>query len=269
MIEKHLVDGIEVYCFKPAIANAKPPLLFVHGAYTGAWSWLDYYMPWFEEQGYRCFALSLRGHGGSERKSMVQWHTISDYVDDVISVLDWMTETPVLIGHSLGGFVVQKVLERRYAKGAVLMCSAPPQGLMAGQFHLMFKKPATLIDLNQLLESGQPTPHVLRDALFAEPIGEIEVNRYLMRLQPESQRAIWEVSIFHEAGLAKLERPPMLILGAEKDAIISPFLIQSTAQTYGLPHRIFRGMGHALTHEKSWQRVTSAIHDWLKQEVQP
>lgn len=268
MIEKHIVDGLEVFSAKPANPGTKPPLLFVHGAYAGAWTWADNFLPWFAEQGYRCFALSVRGHGGSYRNQFVQWHTIPDYVDDVLSIVDWMAEEPVLIGHSMGGFVVQKALERRTAKGAVLMCSAPPQGMMAGQFHLMFSRPSTLLDLNQLLESGQDVaPNALREALFAEPIDDVELTRYMLRMQPESHRAIWEVSIFHEAGLARLQRPPMLVLGAEKDNVVPPFLVQSTAQTYGLPHRIFRGMGHALTHEKSWQRVAKAIRDWLEKEV--
>lgn len=268
MIEKHLVNGLEVFSAKPdQNATQKPPLLFIHGAYVGAWTWVDHYLPWFAEQGYRCFALSLSGHGGSQRRNYIHLQTVSDYVDDVLSVMDWLGEMPVVIGHSLGGFVAQKALERRYAAGLVLMCSAPPQGMMAGQFHLLMTQPSALLDLNQMLESGQQSQHVLRDALFAEPADEIDVNRYLLRMQPESQRAIWDVSIFHEAGLAKLDRPPMLILGAEKDTIVPPFLVQATAKTYGQHAKIFRGMGHALTHEKSWVRVTSAIRDWLEKDV--
>jgi len=267
MIEKHLVDGLEVYDAKPEQPRSQTPLLFIHGAHAGAWTWVDHYLPWFAAQGYRSYALSLRGHGGSHEHELLHWQSIADYIDDVLHITDWLEETPVLIGHSLGGFVVQKALERRYAKGAVLMCSAPPQGMLASQFHLLFNHPSGLVDLNQIVEAGKKDPHLLRDMLFAEPIDDADLNRYLLRLQPESHRAIWDISIFHQAGLASLQRPPMLILGAEKDNVVSPFLVQSTAHTYGLPCKIFRGMGHALTHEKSWQRVAETIRTWLETEV--
>lgn len=267
MIEKHLVEGLEVFSAKPAKPRGRPPLLFVHGAYVGAWTWVDHFLPWFAKQGYPSFAVSLRGHGGSHQRETIHWHSIADYVDDVFHTIDWLEEPPVLIGHSLGGFVVQRTLERRFAKGAVLMCSGPPQGMLAGQFHLLFSQPAALLDLNQFFENGYKNPNAMRDTLFAEPIEEVEFNRYLLRMQPESHRAILEIAMFHQAGLATLERPPILILGAERDNVVPPFLVQSTAHTYDLPCKIFRGMGHALTHEKSWERVATAIKNWLEAEV--
>jgi non-heme chloroperoxidase len=66
------------------------------------------------EAGYPCYALSARPwrqHGGEQ----INWHSIGDYVDDVKTVVDWLDEPPVLIGHSMGGFIVQKYLEHRPA----------------------------------------------------------------------------------------------------------------------------------------------------------
>jgi pimeloyl-ACP methyl ester carboxylesterase len=41
------------------------PILFVHGILSAAWIWDVNFLPWFAEQGYQAYALSLRGHGGS------------------------------------------------------------------------------------------------------------------------------------------------------------------------------------------------------------
>ena len=82
-----------------------------------------------------------RGHGGSDGRDHIDWHTINDFVDDLVKVVSQIDEPPVLIGHSMGGFVVQKYLEHHQAAGVVLLCSVPPQGLVASQFHLMFQKP--------------------------------------------------------------------------------------------------------------------------------
>lgn len=45
----------------------RPPLVFVHGSYHGAWCWRENFMPYFAAAGYDTYAISLRGQGGSER----------------------------------------------------------------------------------------------------------------------------------------------------------------------------------------------------------
>jgi pimeloyl-ACP methyl ester carboxylesterase len=57
-------------------------------------------------------ALNLRGHGDSPVSKPLNKCTMADYVDDVRWVADTLPTTPVLIGHSMGGFIVQKYLER-------------------------------------------------------------------------------------------------------------------------------------------------------------
>ena len=55
--------------------------------------------------------------------------SIADFVDDVASVANSLPEAPVVIGHSMGGFVVQKYLESHDAPAAVLVASVPPSGI--------------------------------------------------------------------------------------------------------------------------------------------
>jgi pimeloyl-ACP methyl ester carboxylesterase len=48
---------------------------------------------------------------------------------------------PVLIGHSMGGMVIQKYLELHQIPAAVLMASAPPKGLLASTLRIAGKHP--------------------------------------------------------------------------------------------------------------------------------
>lgn len=105
-----------------------PPLLFIHGAYTAAWCWAEHFLPYFAQAGFNCQALSLSGHGASRRRDHLDSYSIDDYIKDVAEVTAQLPVPPVLIGHSMGGFVVQKYLEQYPAAAAVLMCSVPPQG---------------------------------------------------------------------------------------------------------------------------------------------
>src|SRR5512144_2722393 len=62
---------------------ARPmPLLFVHGAYGGAWLWDEHFLPYFAERGWAAHALSLRGHAGSDGADTVQFARLRDYVAD-------------------------------------------------------------------------------------------------------------------------------------------------------------------------------------------
>lgn len=259
------IGGLELFSALPARPDAsRPPLLFVHGAFAGGWMWADTFMPRLAAAGWRCHALSLRGHGGSAGRRNIDWHSIADYVDDVTAVIDHLGEEPVLIGHSMGGFVVQKYLERHTLPAAILVCSVPPQGLIAAQFHLLFQKPQLFMDINRIMGGDYAEVATLREALFAGEVDEAMLAAWLTRMQPESHRAIWDMSMFNLPALHAMHRPPMLILGAEKDVLVPAFLVQSTGHSYGLPVHIFRGMGHAVTHERDWEHVADTIAAWLE-----
>lgn len=257
------VGNLEVLSCEPKQRLHATPLLFIHGAFAGAWVWDEHFLPWFAAQGFSAHALSLRGHGNSTGHERIDWYSIQDYVEDLATVVADLGTAPALIGHSMGGFVVQKYLEHHAAPAAVLLCSVPPQGLVVAQFSLLFDKPGLMIEINRLLGGGDVALDVLRDALFAQDVGDETLRRYYRLMQPESQRAIWDMSVFGLPNLKAMHRPPLLVLGAEKDVLIPAFLVQSTARTYGVRDRIFRGLGHGVMLEKDWQHVAETIRDWL------
>ena len=263
MTHSQIIAGLEVHSCLPGQPSAYPPLLFVHGAFAGGWMWTETFMPFLAEAGFACHALSLRGHGGSHGREHINWHSIANYVDDVRTIIDWLGQPPILIGHSMGGFIVQKYLERHPVPGAALVCSVPPQGLIASQFHLMLQKPQLFLEINHIMAGNYTDTQTLREALFAGEADEAMLATWLMRMQPESHRAIWDMSMFNLPNTFAMHRAPMLILGADQDLLVPAFLVQSTGHTYGLPVHIFRHMGHAITHEKDWPQVARLLRDWL------
>lgn len=263
MIEYQKIAGLEVFSCHPGQDTNLPPLIFIHGAFAGAWMWTETYMPYFAACGHPCHALSLRGHGGSDGGERIDWHSIADYVDDLRTVIEALAVDPVLIGHSMGGFVAQKYLEHHPAAAVALVCSVPPQGLIAAQFHLLLQKPELYLEINRILAGNYTDTRTLREALFASDPDEVMLADWLAKMQNESQRAIWDMSMFSLPNPYLMHRPPMLVVGAEKDALVPAFLAQATAHTYGKPCHILRGMGHAVTHEKDWQSGARLIAEWL------
>jgi pimeloyl-ACP methyl ester carboxylesterase len=144
------------------------PLLFVHGASHAAWCWEEHFLPYFADKGYLAVALSFRAHGRSSTSKPLRTCTIKDYADDVRTVANELATPPVLIGHSVGGFVVQKYLESSAAPAAVLLASFPPGGA-AGFFSRQFRRHPWLV--TRAIVTGKSlhcinTPKLARESFF-------------------------------------------------------------------------------------------------------
>ncbi len=256
--------ALEVLVETPAMPTQQTPILFVHGAYVAAWCWAEHFMPWFAAHGWHCHALSLSGHGTSREREHLDTYSIDDYVRDVAEVVASLPTAPVLIGHSMGGLVVQKYLETRSAPAAVLLSSVPPQGLLGSAVNLFFQRPNLLTDLNNIMNGNEVNIDSLREALFHQPVPMADLQRYYRLSQPESHRAIWDMSLFNLPNPHLVDQLPMLVMGAEFDTLIPPSQTRQTAAAYGLEADILPGMGHGMMLEQDWQLAALRIADWLK-----
>ncbi|MDR2924937.1 MAG: alpha/beta hydrolase [Azoarcus sp.] len=257
-------SALEIISYPPASAHKhRMPLLFVHGAYLGGWCWEEHFLPWFAERGWDAHAVSLSGHGNSRGREHLDSLSIDNYVSDIIEAVDLLPVPPILIGHSMGGMVVQKYLERAAAPAVVLMASVPPQGLIYSALGLLFTAPQLLGDLNRIMGGGEPSADSLRDALFHQPVTAEKLDRYWKHSQAESHRAIWDMTLYNLPHTARVYRAPMLVLGAQYDSLISPGQVQMTADAYGTHPEIFLNMGHAMMLERDWEQVAVRIDEWL------
>jgi pimeloyl-ACP methyl ester carboxylesterase len=263
-VNKSRFGNLEVITRFPQGEPRATPLLFVHGAYSAAWCWEENFLPFFAEAGYSSYALSLRGHGGSHGREYLDSFSIADYVADVTSVAAELPAAAVLIGHSMGGMVVQKYLEQAKVPAAVLMCSVPPQGLWASALGLAFQKPGLFAELDRLLGGGRMAVEALREALFAQPVSADLLRKFYRSMQPESHRAIWDMTLFNLPHLGAMHRVPMLVVGGEHDHLMPASLVEMTARSYGQEAEIFPGMGHGLMLERDWQKVAARIRAWLE-----
>jgi len=240
------------------------PILFVHGAFAGAWCWAEHFLPYFARQGFRACALSLSGHGGSPGRERLDSLSIDDYVRDLGQAVSAIGGDPVLVGHSMGGFVVQKYLERASAPGAVLMASVPPQGLLSSSLALAFSNPRLFADVNSMMHHGRVSLDALQHVLFANPVEVEKLRACYRRMQPESQRAMWDMSFFNLPHLRRERCPPLLVLAAESDILVPASQAELVASYYGTEAEVFSNMGHLMMLEADWQKVADRIIEWLR-----
>ncbi|HEY3473169.1 MAG TPA: alpha/beta fold hydrolase [Anaerolineales bacterium] len=254
---------LEILSNYPVEKTHATPLLFVHGAWHGAWCW-ENFLPYFAEHGYEAHALSLRGHGNSEGREGIRWYSTDEYVADLAQVVDSMSRTPVLIAHSMGGYVVQKYLESHTVPAGVFLVSIPTVGIIGMLLRMLWRHPISTLKALLLLNPWYfvSTPALAKDYLFSDDYPDDKFLEYYPHIQPESFR------LALEAAILKLPRPekvktPLLVLGAEKDRVFTVAEQRKTAQAYKTEAIIYPDMAHDMMLERGWGTVADEILSWL------
>ena len=94
-------------------------LVFIHGMCNIPEAW-DQIIKYFDKKGFTGKAIDLKK--GLDLKKT----SFKDYVEIVKKQIN---KEDILIGHSLGGLIIQKVAEEKKIKAGIAICSAPPKGI--------------------------------------------------------------------------------------------------------------------------------------------
>lgn len=240
-----------------------PGILLVHGAWHGPWCW-DAFADRLAGFGYDVRAVRLRGHHGSLRRI---WHRVHDYVDDVSEAASRFPEPPVAIGHSLGGLVVAKCLERELCRAAVLLAPIPQSGPVAAIIGLSLRHPVVMarVHLTMRLRPFVANPTLVRELFFTAETPQSLVDAVWGRLQDESYLAFLDTAMVR-AKPRKIQ-VPVLIMGAEHDRFFTIGEMRRTAAAYGTRAEIFSGMGHDMMLDQGWQDVADRIDSWIRADA--
>jgi len=261
--------SLEVISRRPARRSGRPALVFVHGAYAAAWCWDEHFLSFFTAAGYECHAVSLRGHGGSEGGDRLHHTGLQDYVDDVAGIARSVGRPVVLVGHSMGGAVVQRCVGRCDTAGLALLASVPPGGLWGSALEMSWRDPVLLAQL-AFVQAGHAhfaNFAALRSALFSPGLPDATAWEYLSRMQPESQRVMLDLGMLHLMPPPRAGDVPVFVLGGTIDALFPPQAVRSTARAYGVEPELVPGLSHLLMLEPRWQQAASCLLQWLETTI--
>lgn len=233
----------------------KETIVFVHGMSHGAWCWQENFIPYFEKLGYTCIAFNLPGHDLAGSAKSIHY-SINDYVDALSEVVGKLSDNPIIMGHSMGGMVLQRFLAKGgRCKKALLMSSVPPAGVLMPSLRVLSQNLGAVKFLFQanLLGVFRRYPQLMFGA-------NVKTEHYASLMCAESFWAYVQLLL----PIKKFNKDiPMLVMGGSNDELISVDEFKATAKHYESELIIFKGGSHDLMLDHECLKYLEMIRGWL------
>lgn len=240
------------------------PVIFLHGI-TDSWHSYELVLPYLP-QAIHAFAVSLRGHGNSDRS--VDDYSIASMATDVSMLVAQLGLGPVVIaGHSMGGVVAQQfALDYPELTKALVIISSDAS---------LTSNPGLPEFTQEIYKLTDPIDRKFMDdfqrATLNKPINPSYLDTLVsesMKLPAAVLKKVWKgmIGIDHTSRLSKL-RQPVLICWGDKDAFI--FKDDQDNLLKHLPQAkfiVYEGTGHAL-HWEEPKRFANDLMQFLEKSV--
>lgn len=259
---------------------APTPVVFIHGLWLHASSW----QPWVE---------LFRGHGydpiapgwphepatvaeAREHPELVANTSIDDATDHFAAIIAELPASPVIVGHSFGGLIAEKLLGQGIGRAGVAIDPAQIKGVL----------PLPLAQLRSGLP-GLGNPANLHKAVsltkgefrfgFGNALSEEESDELYERWTiPSPARPLFQAAaanfVLHSQAKVDTDnssRGPLLLISGLADHTVPDVVTRSTFKQYRDSTAVtelqqFEGRGHSLTIDTGWKDVADAVLQWLK-----
>lgn len=252
---------LELISFPAKEKRSSTPLLFIHGGFHSAWCWSDHFMPWFGAHGFDSFAISLRDHGSSRRTARDADWRLHDYVDDVRWAVRQIEGKPILIGHSLGGSIAQKVAAVEAFPGMILLAPSPIGGSNRAALRMMLTNPKAMWNALAKKDMALALPAFLNFFLSTEMPAK-QRDHIVGHLNGLTSFSAAIDAFFKDPPKPRLTNMPVLVVAGEKDWSIPRYKNLSLANAYG-GQLIDVPTAHDIMLDIHWEIAANQILDWL------
>ena len=252
-------------------------IVFITGAFVSHCCW-DEWRNYFEGNGYKTVAAPWpnKDAGAEELRNRhpdaaIAANRLAALTDYYSNVVEQLPEKPILIGHSIGGLLVQLLLQRELAAAGVAIHSVPPQGVMtfkwsflkAGWGALGFFTSAK----KSYLMSFKQWQYAFTNGM---PCEEQKQSYYRLAI-PESKRIVRDT--ISKAARIDFKKPhaPLLLTAGSTDHTIPPSLNYSNYKKYGkdgsvTDYKEFNGRNHFVLGQSTWKEDAEFILNWIQKQ---
>ena len=265
-------------------SNPTDTILFIHGLWMTPRSW-EKWMERYESRGYRVLAPSWPGLEGevealnadSTPLTKLSVDKIVDHYDRIIRGLD---SPPIIMGHSLGGTIVQLLLARGLSAAGV--------GVAPGTVRGVPDLPLSTIRagrpvLGKPFNRGNASPLSAKQFhyAFANTLGREESDELYRRYHvPAANRVLFDVAFANLSRNSPVavdfrneRRAPLLLIGFEHDHVVPPKVVRHNAEKYAgsaatTAYREFAGRPH-FPGAPGWEEVADYALTWAAEMTAP
>jgi len=247
-------------------------IIFIHGMFQNPKSW-EKWEAYFSSKGYNCIVPAWPLHQGEPADLRTNPpEGLGDlHLDDIVTEIETLVlkhDMPIVIGHSVGGLIVQLLINRGVASAGVAIDSVAPNAML--DFDWGFFKNSALIANpfkgNEPFFMDEKSFH----GAFANTLTEEESNLAFEEFATHDSRNVLR-DCMGEAGQLDVEIPhaPLLFIAGEKDEIIPNTLSKKNYEAYTDPRSItafkeFANRSHYICGEPGWEEVAAFIYNWLE-----
>ncbi|MFK4505958.1 alpha/beta hydrolase [Bradyrhizobium daqingense] len=239
------------FAYEAAGDPGATPLIFLHGIGGAARAW-RHQLAAFGTR-FRAIAWDMPGYGGSAPLASVSIGALANALQQFIEQID--AGRPVLVGHSIGGMIVQKWLVQapQSARAVVLAQTSPAFGKADGDWQKSFIA-ARLGPLDRGETMRSLAPSLVKELVGDDPDPKgMELARDCMGSVPEASYRAMMLALmgFDQRSTLKDISIPTLLLSGSKDSNAPAAMMAKTA-TYipGAEYVELAGVGHLANLER-------------------
>jgi pimeloyl-ACP methyl ester carboxylesterase len=244
----------------PAPRPGAPAALLLHGAAGGSWVWDEGFAARLATAGFATFALHFGRRGGASPG-------LAAYGEDLRAALEAIRRPAVLVGHSLGAIVAQRLLAEVAVAGLALLAPAPPEGLAWSNWRLAVSDPPLWRAVARMTEPRLTMEEaaVLRRGLFSPAMPEALAMRHLARMGAESRTALLEAQAPQAVPPAWGLGKPCVVFGARRDRLVPADAVVRTAAWHAAPFMLLEEPGHMMMLDLGWDALADRVVAWLEE----
>jgi len=247
-------------------------IVFIHGMYMTPLCW-EHWLKHFQDKGYTCLAPAWPGRD-KPVETLRKNHpdpqlgklTLSDVVENLASTIENLNEKPILIGHSMGGLVVQLLLQRNLAAAGIAIDSAPPAGVFTASWPFL---KSNWPHINPFISQDIPIQMTFErfQYTFTNTLSLAQQQAAFERYVVPESRHVPSQSLSAKIDFKKAH-PPLLLLAGSADHLIPPALNKTNYARYKQStsltgYKEFAGRVHFIIGQPGWEEVADYSLSWL------